>query len=117
MRKQDALRLLIALHALVVSVLVYGWLSETQWPLRIASLIGGIVVSALIILMSDMGRSFIAYAKSSIQEGRKVVWPSRQESIRSLLVVVLFTLILALFLWVVDLILFWIFNDILLSRG
>jgi preprotein translocase subunit SecE len=54
-----------------------------------------------------MGRGIWRFAADSRTEVRKVVWPTRQETLQTLLIIAIAVLITALFLWAVDSILFW----------
>jgi preprotein translocase subunit SecE len=113
----DKLKIVLALHFLGGGLVVFYSLPSEQSLLRFMALLAGSIFCITIILFSDFGKVLIAYVRSSIEEGRKVVWPARQESLRLTLLVFVFVLILSLFMWLVDSILFWVFNDLLLRRG
>jgi preprotein translocase subunit SecE len=48
------------------------------------------------------GHLFIAFAKEAKLEVRKVVWPTRQESVQTTFIVMIATVIAALLLWGLD---------------
>jgi len=60
------------------------------------------VISVGIALTTERGRSFDQLRKESWVEVRKVVWPSRQETIQTTLVVMAVVVVVALLLWLVD---------------
>ena len=59
----------------------------------------------------------LAPSHESIAEGRKVVWPSRKEAMQATGMVFVFVAVLALFMWMVDSGLTWLFYDVILGRG
>jgi preprotein translocase subunit SecE len=66
----------------------------------------GVVVAVAIALgllsITEKGRTFIAFAKESRIEVRKVVWPTRQEATHTTFIVMLATVVVALILWGLD---------------
>ncbi|MGL5986590.1 MAG: preprotein translocase subunit SecE, partial [Burkholderiales bacterium] len=63
------------------------------------------------------GKSFIEFARDAWNEAKKVVWPTRKETVQVTAVVFAFVLVLALFMWLVDSSLSWLFYEVLLGRG
>jgi preprotein translocase subunit SecE len=82
-----------------------------QWGLLIAGLIAAVVV----FLLSESGRQLLAFGRDSSREVRKVVWPERKEAIQITLYVFGFVVIMALFLWLTDKTLEWVFYDLILG--
>ncbi len=70
-------------------------------------------VAAVIALQTDQGKRFVAFAKESRVEIRKVVWPTRQETQQTTLVVVAIVLIAALILWALDSLLGWLVSIVI----
>ena len=71
----------------------------------------GIAVAAL----SEQGRQFIVFAREAVVETRKVVWPTRKETIQTTAAVFGFVVVMALFLWVSDKTLEWVLYDLVLG--
>ena len=69
------------------------------------------------VWLSAPGKSFVTYAQDSVGEAKKVVWPTRKEATQLTGLVFLFVLVLALFMWLVDSGLSWLFYDLILGRG
>jgi preprotein translocase subunit SecE len=89
-------------------------LSGQEWYVRGAALAVGLVAGVAVGLLSAPGKGFIAFAKDSYKEVRKVVWPTRKEATQTTLVVFAFVLIMAIFLWLSDKSIEWvIFSAIL----
>jgi preprotein translocase subunit SecE len=78
-------------------------------------LAGGIVVAVVIALISQSGRRFIGFSQHAIDETRKVVWPTRKETIQTTLIVFAFVLVMAIFLWLADKVLEWALYDLILG--
>ena len=98
---------LVAVVALLVGG-VYGFYSFADQALwvRLIGLLVVIGVAVFIALQTAMGRTIWQFATDSRTEVRKVVWPTRQETLQTLLIIIIAVLITALFLWAVDSILF-----------
>ncbi|KNE76000.1 Preprotein translocase subunit SecE [Candidatus Burkholderia crenata] len=92
----------------------FFWLSGQEWYVRGAALAVGLIAGVAVGLLSAPGKGFIAFAKDSYKEVRKVVWPARKEAMQTTLVVFAFVLIMAIFLWLSDKSIEWvIFSAIL----
>lgn len=107
---------LVMVPVLVVAGVVGFYMLEPQgeW-VRWAAMLGGLILAAIAFLLSSAGASFIDYAKASVNEGKKVVWPERQEAIQMTLYVFAFVIVMALFLLAVDKILEWFLYDLILG--
>ncbi|MCY7371442.1 MAG: preprotein translocase subunit SecE [Polaromonas sp.] len=82
-----------------------------QWGILIAGLLAAVVVSAL----SEPGKQFVAFGRDSWREVKKVVWPARKEAIQMTAYVFAFVVVMALFLWLTDKTLEWVFYDLILG--
>jgi len=107
---------LMAAAALVVAALtafyMLGSLGQlAQW----ASLILGLAAAVGIFFASESGRQLAAFGRDAWREVKKVVWPARKEAIQITAYVFGFVLIMALFLWLTDKTLEWLFYDLILG--
>jgi preprotein translocase subunit SecE len=101
---------------IVVGALVFYYtLADQSMLVRLAVLFGGIVAAVLIVAISPDGRRFIAYAKDSWYEVKKVVWPTRKETTQMTLVVFGFVVIMSLFLWFADKLIEWLVFSVFLG--
>ena len=82
-----------------------------QWGALIALLVAAVVV----FMVSEPGKQFVAFGRDSWREVRKVVWPTRKEAIQMTAYVFGFVMIMALFLWLTDKTLEWLFYDLILG--
>jgi preprotein translocase subunit SecE len=69
------------------------------------AMFGGIVLGVLVFAFSQYGRDFWQFVLEARVELRKVFWPSRQETMSTTLVVLVFVVIASAFFWVLDLML------------
>ncbi len=104
----DKLKLAIAFLLVCTGVAGFYLLGESAAIIRVAAVLAGVVLGAVVALTSAPGKQFYAFAQESTVETRKVVWPSRKESFQTTGVVFLFVVVMALFLWVVDSGLLWV---------
>ena len=102
----DTIKLLVVVVLLVAGV--YGFYSFADQPLwvRLAGLLAVVGAAVFVALQTTVGRTIWQFASDSRTEVRKVVWPSRQETLQTLLIITVAVLVTALFLWGVDSVLF-----------
>jgi preprotein translocase subunit SecE len=103
----DKVKLGIAVLLVCAGVTGFYLMAESPAIVRVALVLVGVVLGAVVALTSVPGKQFYAFAQESTVETRKVVWPSRKESFQTTGIVFLFVVIMALFLWVVDAGLLW----------
>jgi len=103
----DALKLVLAAAALIGGVVVYYWFGDQPTALRVLAVLAGLAAGAALLYWAQPGRELWAYVQASRVELRKMVWPTRQETWRTPLVVFIFVLALGVFFWLVDMMLAW----------
>jgi preprotein translocase subunit SecE len=113
--KADFAIVAVAAIAAIAGVLGFTFLTEQPTLVRLAALVGGLAIGAVIAWFSEPGKRFLAYARESYQETRRVVWPTRKETISTTGIVFGFVVLMALFLFLVDKSLEWFLYDLLLS--
>ena len=82
-----------------------------QW----LALVAGLTAAVVMFFLSIPGRQLLAFGTDAWREVKKVVWPTRKESIQMTLYVFGFVVIMALFLWLTDKTLEWVFYDLILG--
>jgi preprotein translocase subunit SecE len=113
--KADLALVALAVLAAVAGVLGFTFLTEQPMLARVGVLIGGLVVAIVIAWFSQSGKRFLAYARESYEETKRVVWPSRKETVSTTGIVFGFVVIMAIFLFLIDKSLEWVLYDTLLS--
>jgi len=107
----------------MVALLVIGgivansYYSNVAWALRAAAGIVLIVFALLVAVQTSAGQLFWSFAKGARVELRKVVWPTRQETIQTTLVVVAMVVVAALILWGLDTLFFSLVGWVTGQRG
>jgi preprotein translocase subunit SecE len=94
---------------LLVAAGVAGFYLLSGYPLvlRVLAVLGGVAAAAAVAWFTEPGRRFFAFSRESWAETKKVVWPTRKETIQTTGVVFLLVVVVALFLWLVDATLLW----------
>lgn len=101
---------------LVLASLAGFYLLARQGPVaQWGALIAGLVAAVVVFVSSELGKQFVAFGRDSWREVKKVVWPSRKEAIQMTAYVFAFVVVMALFLWLTDKTLEWVFYDLLLG--
>ncbi len=103
----DKIKLILAVLLVIAGVAGFYYLKDNATILRVASVLAGLVAAVAVAWTSGPGREFFVYAQESAAETRKVVWPSRKETIQTTGMVLAFVLVMAIFLWIVDALLVW----------
>ncbi len=110
-------RAMVALAIVLVVAGLVGFYMLDQLPTiaRVGSVLGGLVLGAVVGGFSSLGQQFFAFAKDAWAETRRVVWPDRKETTQMTMIVFAFVIAMALFLWVVDKLLEWGLYDLALG--
>ncbi len=102
--------------ALVFAALAGFYMLGKQGPLvQWAVLLLGMAAALVAFFSSESGRQLIAFGRDAWREVRKVVWPARKEALQMTAYVFGFVLVMALFLWLTDKTLEWLFYDLILG--
>ena len=117
MESTDKIKVALALLLVAAGVTGFYLLPATSVVLRPFSVVAGVVAGFGVLWFSQLGQEFVGYARDSVKEAQKVVWPNKKETWQTTGVVFLFVGVLALFMWLVDTGLAWLFYDVVLGRG
>jgi len=98
----DKIKLVFAILLVAAGVGGYYWLADHAMVIRILAVLAGLVAAAALMYSTAPGKQFFAFAGDAVVETRKVVWPSRKETIQTTVAVFVLVLVMALFLWVID---------------
>lgn len=111
----DKLKLGLAIALVVASLGAFYMLSKQGALAQWGALIAGLVVAVVVFLISDTGKQFVAFGQEAVREVKKVVWPERKEAMQITAYVFVFVVGMALFLWLTDKTLEWVFYDLILG--
>lgn len=100
--KSDIALVTLAVLCAIAGVVAFALLTEQPLSIRLASLGGGLVLGVLLAWVSPSGKRLLAYGRQSYEELRRVVWPTKKETLNTTGLVMAFVVVMALFLFVVD---------------
>jgi len=98
----DNIKLVIAVVLMAAAIILFYGYAEYSTLLRVLGLLASAGVSLFIASKTAIGSTALSYIRSTEIEVRKVVWPTRQETVQTTLLVILMVMIAALMLWAVD---------------
>jgi len=104
----DAVKWTAVIALLAVAVVGNSYYSDQSLLYRVIGILAIAGIAGLIALQTAKGAAFWALVKGSRTEIRKVVWPTRQETVQTTMIVVGFVLLVALLLWGLDSFLGWL---------
>ncbi len=102
----DTVKLAVSAVLLVGAVVGFYLLEEKPLWIRLLELLLVAGAALFVALQTEQGRRVKSFFAAAHMEVRKVVWPTRQETLQTTLVIFVVVLITSLFLWGVDSILF-----------
>ena len=109
----DTFKLMTALLVLIAGVVGFYYFEEESQLLRVLGMLAVVVVAFLIAATSDPGRRGLSFVKDARVEVRKVVWPTRQETLQTTIAVLIMVIIVALMLWAFDALLGWGISELM----
>ena len=101
----DTIKLALAALILAAGIGAFYYFGEVSQLLRVLGLLVVTGIAVAVALTSGPGRALWRFATDSRTELRKVVWPSRQETLQTTLIVLVVVLIMGIFMWLVDMLL------------
>ena len=111
----DKIKLAAAVVLVGVGIWGYYWLADSALVLRILAVVAGMLAGAAVAWFSAPGRQFAVFAGEAVAEVKKVVWPTRKETMQTTAAVFAFVVVMAVFLWISDKTLEWVLYDIILG--
>jgi preprotein translocase subunit SecE len=112
----DRIKLLLSVAVIVAGIVAFSMLeNELAAPVRAAIFIVSLIVAAGIAAISEPGRRFLGFAQDSYYEVRKVIWPTRKETVQMTGIVFAFVAVMGIFLWLLDKSLEWVLYSIVLG--
>ena len=103
----DKVKLAAAIVIVIAGVAGYYLLASQPSWVRWLPVIASLVLAAVVVAFSRYGSEFRRFLELARIELRKIVWPTRQETLQTTLVVFGFVIIAGVFFWVLDLVLAW----------
>ncbi len=103
----DSLKLGIAVVMLLLGIIAFYRFDDQLLVLRVLGLLAVAGISVFIAAQSSTGKTIIGFIRGAQTEVRKVVWPTRAETVQTTLAVLLMVFLVGIFLWLLDMVLLW----------
>jgi preprotein translocase subunit SecE len=103
----DNIKLVIAVAIMASAIALFYTFAEYSNLLRVLGLLVAAGLSLFVASKSSVGATALSYVRDTQVEVRKVVWPTRQDTLRTTLLVIVMVMVAAIMLWAVDSLLGW----------
>ncbi len=104
----DTLKLLVAGAILLGGIFGYYYYADVSVLIRAVGVLLAFALGVVVALQSMRGQAFMRFVQGARVELRKVVWPTREETIQTGVTVLVFALIMGVFFWLLDIFLLWL---------
>jgi preprotein translocase subunit SecE len=111
----DKVKFVLALLLLVAGIVEFYQLAGQAAIWRVLSVLAGVLACAAVGWTTEPGRQFAGFARDSITEAKKVVWPTRKETVQTTGIVFAFVVVMAIFLFATDKTLEWLLYSVILG--
>ena len=109
----DTVKLGVALLMLLAGVVAFQYYAEAPRLMRVGGILLDVALAAVLASQTDKGRMIIGFVRDAQIEVRKVVWPTRQETVQTTIVVMIVVVVFAFLLWVLDIFLGWAMQSVI----
>ena len=111
----DKIKFALALLLVAAGIAGFYLSGEAALILRVLSVLAGVAAGAVVAWFTEPGQRFFSFSQEAWVEAKKVVWPSRKETMQTTGIVFAFVVVMAIFLWLTDKSLEWVFYDLILG--
>ena len=112
----DKIKLVFSLLLVAAGIVAFYLLADQALVLRILAVLAGLVAGLVLASTTAAGKQFLVFSNEAAIETRKVVWPSRKETIQTTTAVFVLVIVTGVFLWLVDIGFLWMVK-MLMGRG
>ena len=113
----DTIKLVSALVILGAGIFGFYVYEDQPQLYRVLGILAVGAVAVGIAVSTNPGLRLWHFMQDSRTEVRKVVWPTRQETVQTTIIVLIVVILVAIFLWLLDMLLSWGFQQIILPGG
>ncbi len=103
----DKIKFVVAALLLIGALFGFYYFADHSLLMRVLALLAVVVVCAVIVLQTAAGKRLMEFIRESHLEVRKVVWPTGKETTQTTLIVMAMVVVVAIFLWGLDMFLLW----------
>lgn len=98
----DRVKLGLAVLVVIAGIVGFSVLGAQAMPIRIGVFVGGLIIAAILVWFSEPGCRTLSFASDSYSEVKRVVWPTRKETIQMTGIVFAFVAVMGILMWVLD---------------
>lgn len=95
----------------------FYYADEVMTIIRAVGLTVAVIVASLVVLQTQRGRDMFGFVREADEQRRKVVWPTRQETFQTTLIVMVITIITAILLFLMDGVFGWLIRRLIGVSG
>ena len=103
--KLDSFKLLLAIAVLIFGIVGFYYYEAESQLYRVLGVVFATLVAIAISSTTTLGQNLIGFGREARMEVRKVVWPTRQETVQTTFMVIVAVIVIGIFLWLVDMVL------------
>ena len=111
----DKIKFALALLLLIAGVTGFYLLADKAMVLRVLVVLAGVAAAVAVAWYTESGQRFFDLGRDAWSEVKKVVWPTRKETLQTTAAVFAFVVVMALVLWLTDKSLEWVMYDLVLG--
>ncbi len=95
----------------------FYYADEVMTLIRAVGLVVAVIIASLVVLQTQRGRDMFGFVREADEQRRKVVWPTRQETFQTTLIVIVITIITAILLFLMDSVFGWLIRRLIGAAG
>lgn len=100
--KLDILKWLFAIALIAAGMVGFYYFSDYHILARASSLVLLVLIATFIMANTNKGRQTLTFLHEAHIEVRKVIWPTREDTIKTTGIVALVVVVVAIFVWIID---------------
>jgi len=101
----DTLKLWAAILLMGAGIYGYYYFADVMVVLRVLGLLAVAAIAIGVVYQTDIGRQIVGFVSGAQNEVRRMVWPSRTETLQTTMAVIFIVLVVGVFLWLLDMVL------------
>ena len=98
----DIVKYVLAVLLVIAGIAGFYWFADWSTPLRALLPLAGLIAAGAVFVSTPRGRNTLEYMSEARFELRKVIWPTRQETIRTTIVIMIVVVLVSILLGIMD---------------
>ena len=103
----DTVKLVFAISLLITGIAGFYYFASYALVYRVVGILAVFGIAVSLFFTTAIGQTVWEFLTEAKMEVRKVIWPTRQETIQATMLVVIVVFGVGLILWLMDMVLFW----------